>query len=104
MRAQPAAKGKPSYGGPFFECRWRYSLWINVSLPKLGQSLQSGVAHMLISTEELEWQSELDYANRAFAAMVGGQRYENITREEATRLRQPTRQCPPSGLVTERLP
>ncbi len=44
---------------------------------------------MLISTEELNWQSELDHANRAFAAMVGGQRYENITREEAKRL------CPP---------
>ncbi len=51
--------------------------------------MQSGIAHMLISTEELNWQSELDHANRAFAAMVGGQRYENITREEAKRL------CPP---------
>jgi hypothetical protein len=59
---------------------------------------------MLISTEDLEWQSELDYANRAFAAMVGGQRYENITPEEATRLRQPTRQCPSPGPVNERLP
>ncbi len=44
---------------------------------------------MLISTDELDWQSELDHANRAFAAMVGEQRYENITREEAKRL------CPP---------
>ncbi len=51
--------------------------------------MQSGIAPMLISTEELNWQSELDHANRAFAAMVGGQRYENITREEAKRL------CPP---------
>jgi len=51
--------------------------------------MQSGIAHMFISTEDLEWQSELDHANRAFAAMVGGQRYENITREEAKRLRQP---------------
>ncbi len=41
---------------------------------------------MLISTDDLVWQSNLDYANRAFAAMVGGQRYENITREEAKRL------------------
>ncbi len=40
--------------------------------------MQSGVARMLISTDELEWQSEIDYANRAFAAMIGGQRYENI--------------------------
>ena len=48
------------------------------------------IAHMLISTDELEWQSELDHANRAFAAMIGGQRYENITREEAKRL------CPPN--------
>ncbi len=44
---------------------------------------------MLISTEKLDWQSELDHANRAFAAMVGKRRYENITREEAERL------CPP---------
>ncbi len=51
--------------------------------------MRPGFAHMLISTEELEWQSELDHANRAFAAMVGEQRYENITREEAKRL------CPP---------
>ncbi len=43
---------------------------------------------MLISTENLDWRSELDHANRTFAAMVGGQRYENITREEAKRLRQ----------------
>ncbi len=43
---------------------------------------------MLISTDELDLQSELDHANRAFASMVGGQRYENITREEAKRLRQ----------------
>jgi hypothetical protein len=52
------------------------------------QLMQPGIAHMFISTEDLEWQSELDYANRAFAAMVGGQRYENITREEAKRLGQ----------------
>ncbi len=51
--------------------------------------MQSEVSHMLISTEKLNWQSELDHANRAFAAMVGEQRYENITREEAKRL------CPP---------
>ncbi len=51
--------------------------------------MQSRIAYMLISTEELDWQSELDHANRAFAATVGGQRYENITREEAKRL------CPP---------
>ncbi len=44
---------------------------------------------MLVSTENLEWQSELDHANRAFAAMIGRQRYENITREEAKRLCQP---------------
>ncbi len=44
---------------------------------------------MLISTEDLDWRSGLDHANRAFAAMVGGQRYENITREEAKRI------CPP---------
>jgi hypothetical protein len=48
--------------------------------------MQSRIAYMLISTEELDWQSELDHANRAFAATVGGQRYENITREEAKRL------------------
>jgi hypothetical protein len=51
--------------------------------------MQQGVIHMLTSTEELEWQSELDHANRAFTAMVAGQRYENITQEEAKRLRQP---------------
>ena len=51
--------------------------------------MQLGIAHMLISTENLDWQSELDHANRAFAAMVGGQRYENITREEAKRLYPP---------------
>ncbi len=44
---------------------------------------------MLISTEDLDWRSELDHANRAFAAVVGEQRYENITREEAKRI------CPP---------
>ena len=55
--------------------------------------MQSGIAHMFVSTEDLEWQSELDYANRAFAAMVGGQRYENITREEAKRLRQPAQEA-----------
>jgi hypothetical protein len=44
---------------------------------------------MFVSTEEMNWQSELDYANRAFAALVGGQLYENITREEAKSLRQP---------------
>ncbi len=57
--------------------------------------MQLGIAHMLISTEELEWQSELDHANRAFAARVGGQRYENITREEAKRL------CPPQLVHNE---
>ena len=51
--------------------------------------MQSGMIHMLTSTDELEWQSELDHANRAFTAMVAGQRYENITPEEAKRLRQP---------------
>ncbi len=54
--------------------------------------MQTGIAHMFISTEDLEWRSEIDYANRAFAAMVGGQRYENITREEAKRLCQPLQQ------------
>jgi hypothetical protein len=54
---------------------------------------------MFISTEDLEWQSELDYANRAFAAMVGGQRYENITRAEAKRLAGASvRSEPRSGL------
>ncbi len=43
---------------------------------------------MVMSAEELEWQSELGHANRAFTAMVAGQRYENITREEAKRIRQ----------------
>ena len=38
---------------------------------------------------DVDWRSKLDDANRAFAAMVGEQRYENITREEAKRL------CPP---------
>jgi len=41
---------------------------------------------MLESTEYLEWQTELDYANRAFAAMMGGLQYCDITREEAKRL------------------
>jgi hypothetical protein len=57
--------------------------------------MQSGIAHMLISTEELEWRSELDHANRAFAATIGGQRYENITREEAKRLTDQQREAPP---------
>ncbi len=43
---------------------------------------------MVMSAEELEWQSELGHANRAFTALVAGQRYENITREEAKRIRQ----------------
>jgi hypothetical protein len=65
--------------------------------------MQSGFAHMLISTEELEWQSELDYANRAFAAMVGGQRYENITPEEAKRLTGQQRKSPAgAGLAAGR--
>ncbi len=66
--------------------------------------MQSGFTHMLISTDELEWQSELGHANRAFAAMIGGQLYENITREEVTRLRQLTKQCPSPGSVTGQLP
>ncbi len=56
---------------------------------------------MFISTEDLEWQSELDHANRAFAAMIGGQRYENITHEEAKRLCQPRpahRESPAGGV------
>ncbi len=63
--------------------------------------MQSGIAHMLISTEGLEWRSELDHANRAFAAMIGGQRYENITREEANRPanpNQPTKKSHASGI------
>ena len=51
--------------------------------------MQSGIAHMLISTDEMDWQAELGHANRAFAAMIGGQLYENITHEEVRRLRQP---------------
>ncbi len=51
--------------------------------------MQSGIARMLISTDEIDWQAELGHANRAFAAMIGGQLYENINREEARRLRQP---------------
>ncbi len=43
---------------------------------------------MLKSTDELDWQSELDYANRVFAELVGEQRYADITREEAKRFRQ----------------
>ena len=42
---------------------------------------------MLISTDEIDWQAELGHANRAFAATIGGQRYENISREEARRIR-----------------
>ena len=45
---------------------------------------------MLISTDDLDWQAELGHANRAFAAMIGGQLYENIPREEARRLGQLT--------------
>jgi hypothetical protein len=59
---------------------------------------------MPISTDELDWQSELNHANRAFAAMIGGQLYENITHEEVTRLREFTKQCPSPGSVTEQLP
>jgi len=43
---------------------------------------------MPLSTDELDWQAELGHANRAFSAMIGGQLYENITREEANCLRQ----------------
>ncbi len=57
--------------------------------------MRPGFAHMLISAEELEWQTELDHANRAFAAMVGGQRDENITRQEAKCL------CPPQLVHNE---
>ncbi len=52
---------------------------------------------MLKSINELDWRTGLDHANSAFAAMVGGQRYENITREEAKRLanpNQPTKRVP----------
>ena len=57
---------------------------------------------MVISTEHLEWQSELDYANRAFAAMIGGQQYGDITREEAKRLAGRQRKSPaPGGAGTE---
>ena len=66
--------------------------------------MQSGIAQMLITTDELEWQAELGHANRAFAAMIGGQLYENITHEEVTRLRQITKQCPLPGSVTGQLP
>jgi hypothetical protein len=59
--------------------------------------MQLGIARMFISTEDLEWQSELDHANRAFAAMIGGQRYENITREEAKRLVNPKASGDPGG-------
>ncbi len=45
-----------------------------------------GIALMLISSDVLDWRSELEHANRAFAAMIGGQLFENITREEAKRL------------------
>ena len=51
--------------------------------------MQSGIIYMSVSAVEMEWQSELDNANRAFAAAVGGQRFSNITREEAKRLRHP---------------
>jgi hypothetical protein len=58
---------------------------------------------MFISTEDLDWQSELDYANRAFAAMVGGQRFENITRAEAKRLTGQQRKSPaPVGVGTHK--
>ena len=60
--------------------------------------MQLGIAHMLIFTDELKWQSELDHGNRAFAAMVGGQRYENITHEEAKCL------CPPQLAPTMKTP
>ena len=43
---------------------------------------------MLKSTDELDWQSELDYAIRAFAGLIGEQKYTDITREEAKRIRQ----------------
>ena len=46
-------------------------------------------ADMLISTDELNWRAELGHANRAFAATIGAQRYENISCDEARRLRQP---------------
>ena len=59
--------------------------------------MQSGIIHMLISAKELERQSELNHANRAFAAMVGGQQYENITREEAKRLAAQQRKHPREG-------
>ena len=54
--------------------------------------MQSGVARMFIPTDELDWQSELRHADRAFAAMLGGQLYENITREEVKRIRHPVYQ------------
>ncbi len=53
---------------------------------------------MLKSINELDWRSGLDHANSAFAVMVGGQRFENITREEAKLLanpNQPTKRTPP---------
>ncbi len=57
---------------------------------------------MMNSTDYLEWQSELNHANRAFAAMMGGQQYGDITREEAERLagRQGTSPVPGRGAGT----
>ncbi len=43
---------------------------------------------MLVTSDVLDWRSELDHANRAFAALIGEHLFENITREEAKRLGQ----------------
>ncbi len=44
---------------------------------------------MFRSIKEPEQEPDLGEANRLFALAIDGQRFEDITREEAKRLRQP---------------
>ncbi len=43
---------------------------------------------MFRSIKALEQEPDLDGANRLFSLAIGGQRFEDITREEANRRRQ----------------
>ena len=58
---------------------------INALQPKLRQSIRSARSDMFRSLKEPEPEPDLGGANRLFALAIDGQRFEDITREEAKR-------------------
>ena len=48
---------------------------------------------MFRSLKDPDQQSDLGKADRSFALAINGQRFEDISREEAKRLRQPRPAC-----------